>query len=160
MSWRANRRLCLFTAFKPASGAAGFQVSNVSVLDLTAVLGSMSVFERTSMSAVRHKSIRLTGYLEHLLRTNFLRGCSDESGAGSSTPFEIVTPASPAERGAQLSLRIRPDLLDTISTELDRAYIIVDVRKPDIMRVTPMPLYNTYADAWYFVSVFTRALKC
>lgn len=127
-------------------------------MDLTAVLASLSVFEKTSMSALRQKSIKITGYLDYLLRTSF-PSKPGNSAKESSGPFAMITPSAAAERGAQLSLKIRPDLEETIKSEMEKAHIIVDVRRGSIMRVAPSPLYNTYTEVWYFVDVLKKALK-
>ena len=85
------------------------------------------------MEALRAKSVQLTGYLEHLI--------------DALVPdVEILTPREPAARGAQLSLRLvdAPRRL----AALEAAEVVADFREPDIIRVAPVPLYNTFHDAW------------
>lgn len=137
--------------FVPQPGAAGYQLSNPSVLDMNAVVASLELFNRTTMADIRKRSLALTGYLEHLLLTYPVDSSSPER------PFTIITPTNPAERGAQLSLRLKPGLLDTVLQSLEEHAIVVDERKPDVIRVAPAPLYNTYVEVWEFCQVFLNA---
>lgn len=135
--------------FVPRPGAAGYQLSNPSALDLSAVVASLQIFNETSMKDLRQRSIRLTNYLEQLL-DNLLR-----KAPGS---FEIITPRTPQDRGAQISIRLAPGLLDQVLESLEAEGVIVDERKPDVIRVAPAPLYNTFVDVWQFCQVFEGAL--
>ena len=136
--------------FVPQPGAAGYQLSNPSVLDMNAVVASLELFSRTTMADIRKKSLALTGYLEHLLLTYPIDSLEER-------PFSIITPSNPAERGAQLSLRLKPGFLDSALQSLEEHAIVVDERKPDVIRVAPAPLYNTYVDVWEFCQVFLNA---
>ncbi|CAG8375046.1 unnamed protein product [Penicillium salamii] len=139
--------------FTPQTGAAGFQLSNPSVLDITAVVASLEIFNRATMKEIRQKSVNITGYLEHLL----LKYPLDASAADK--PFTLITPSNPAERGAQLSIRLQPGLLDRILHTLEEIGVVIDERKPDVIRVAPAPLYNTYAEVWEFCQIFLEACK-
>ncbi|PQE28699.1 putative Kynureninase protein [Rutstroemia sp. NJR-2017a WRK4] len=135
--------------FRPSPGASGYQVSNPSVVDLTSLCAALSIFNQTSMSEIRRKSLHLTAYLEHLLLSS------------KSSAFQIITPSDPAARGTQLSVLLKPGRLETLSDMLEEAGIVADKRKPDVIRVAPVPLYNTYEDVWRFVQIFEQALeKC
>lgn len=138
--------------FVPIQGAAGFQVGNPSALALTAVIASLEIFALTSMTAVRAKSVALTGYLEELLLHPPSPYVFDED-----PPYKLITPQDSAERGAQLSVLLRPGLLDGVMKTLEDASVIVDERKPDVIRVAPAPLYNTFEEVWQFVNIFTVA---
>lgn len=105
------------------------------------------------MAEIRRKSLNLTGYLEHLLLTYPLDALTERK------LFKIMTPANPAERGAQLSLQLAPGLLDSVLRSLEENGVIVDERKPDVIRVAPAPLYNTYTEVWEFCQIFLRACK-
>ena len=137
----------------PIPGAAGFQVGNPSALALTAVIASLEVFTLASMSSIREKSVRLTGYLEELLLHPPL---SSDLHQGN-LPYKIITPSDPAQRGAQLSVLLQPGLLDGVMKGLEDAGVIVDERKPDVIRVAPVPLYNSFEEVWDFVVIFTKA---
>jgi kynureninase len=132
--------------FEPIPSAAGFQLSNPSVADTTALRASLNVFKMTSMATLRKKSLQLTGQLEELL---------DKSDATEF--FTIITPRRTAERGAQLSIRLKPGLLESVLERLEEAGVVIDERKPDVIRVAPAPLYNNAADVETFVKVFGDA---
>lgn len=128
-------------------------MSNPSVLDLNAVAASLEIFNRTSMTELRKKSLEITGYLEHLLLKYPLDAAPEEK------PFTIITPSNPEERGAQLSLRLKPGLLDSVLAALEENGVVVDERKPDVIRVAPAPLYNTYTEVWEFCQIFLQACR-
>jgi kynureninase len=140
-------RFKMDNTFQPMPGAAGYQISNTSALDCAPVMASLAVFNKTSITEIRKKSLLLTGYLEHLLLTTF-----------SGDDFKIITPADPKQRGAQLSIRLVPGLLDTVMEVLDKESAVTDERKPDVVRVAPAPLYSSFVDVWLFVEVFRRAM--
>jgi kynureninase len=124
-------------------------VSNPSAVDLASLCGSLSVFNQTSMADIRKKSVTLTAYLEHLLL----------SGSEVKKAFRIITPSDPEARGTQLSVLLQPGRMEILSDLLEDAGIVVDKRKPDVIRVAPVPLYNTYEEVWKFVQIFHRALE-
>jgi kynureninase len=136
--------------FVPRPGAGGYQLSNPSALDLSAVVASLQIFNETSMEALRERSIRLTAYLEELLDTVSKR---------LPGKFEIITPRNRHERGAQLSIRLAPGLLDGVLEHLQQEGVIIDERKPDVIRVAPTPLYNSHADNLRFCEVLQAALS-
>ncbi|RMJ21077.1 hypothetical protein PHISP_08056 [Aspergillus sp. HF37] len=141
-------RFLMNNVFLPQPGAAGYQLSNPSALDMNAVIASLELFNRTSMADIRKKSLQLTGYLEQLLLSWPLDSLSKEE------LFTIITPTDPKDRGAQLSVRLRPGLLDSVLESLEENAVIIDERKPDVIRVAPAPLYNTYAEVWEFCRIF------
>ena len=136
--------------FVPRPGAAGWQLSNPSALDCAAVVSSLQIFNEAGMDAIRAKSLKLTGYLESLL--------DGLVNADGGKDFEIITPRRPEERGAQLSIKLRDGLLDSVLEYLDERGVIVDERKPNVIRVAPAPLYNTFGEVWEFVRVFGEVL--
>lgn len=147
--WWASKkssRFAMTNQFEPIEGAAGFQLSNPSVADMTAVRASLNVFKKTSMGEVRRRSLKLTGALEEALLRSEASAC-----------YRIITPRDPAERGAQLSVQLSPGLLDAVLQGLEEEGVVVDERKPDVIRVAPAPLYNTLEDVEAFVRVFEKA---
>jgi len=154
--WGSDKgsRFQMSNQFVPIPGAAGWQVSNPSALDSSAVLASLAVFDKTSMADLREKSGRITGYLKSLLHPYL----TNDELEDWQKQFSIITPHNPAERGAQLSLLLKPGLLETVMEVLEEEGVVVDERRPDVIRVAPAPLYNTYYDAWQFVQVFKKAL--
>ena len=140
--------------FVPIPGAQGFQVGNPSALAISSLIASLEVFQLTSMTALRRKSILLTQFLEGLLLdSTFSRKL------GTPLPYSLITPTSPQERGAQLSIRLQAGLLAPVLELLERECVIIDERKPDVVRVAPAPLYNSFADVWNFVDIFTAACQ-
>ena len=101
------------------------------------------------MTSLRTKSVHLTGYMEHLLLSAF---------PGADAPFKIITPGDPQQRGAQLSLLFREGLMLPVFASLEAEGVVVDERKPDVIRVAPVPLYNSYEDCWRFVDALKRAV--
>lgn len=131
--------------FHAMPGAEGWQISNPSILSMAALRASMDIFDETGMDRLRAKSLELTAYLESLL---------DHT---SSAGFEIVTPRDPNRRGAQLSLRIKSGKRAICDRLIDEG-VLCDWREPDILRVAPAPLYNSYRDVNQFVNRFVAAL--
>lgn len=152
--WGGDRstRFQMGNKFVPIPGAAGFQLGNPSALALTAVLASLEVFSLTSMTAIRAKSIKMTGYLADLL-VHF------RDHHSFANAFKIITPLDAAQRGAQLSLRLEPGLLEGVLKVLEEKGVIIDERKPDVIRVAPAPLYNGFAEVWDFVQIFQTACQ-
>lgn len=152
--WWGNDKASRFQMtqdFVPRPGAAGFQLSNPSALDLAAVVASLELFNKAGMSKLRQKSLRTTQFLQDLLTAKSL--------VGLNPPYTIITSTNPEERGAQLSVRLNPGLLETVLHELEANGVIIDERKPDVIRVAPAPLYNSFQDVCSFCEVFARALK-
>lgn len=143
-------RFAMTNEFVPIPGAGGFQLSNPSALDMSAVLASLSVFEMTDMAALRKKSLQLTAYLEQLLDAAV-------DTFGVEKPWEMITPRHPAQRGVQLSVLLKPGLLDGVMAHLEQEGIVLDERKPDVIRIAPAPLYNTWEDAWTVVEALKDA---
>jgi kynureninase len=149
--WGSDKssRFAMDNLFTPIAGAGGWQLSNPSVADMTALRASLDIFNKTSMADLRKKSVALTGYLEKLLLASTdIKDC-----------FSIITPSDPEQRGAQLSVRLSPGLLDNVMHVLEEKGVVVDERRPDVIRVAPAPLYNSWSDVLRFVQVFTEACK-
>jgi kynureninase len=140
--------------FVPTPGAQGFQLSNPSIVDLTVLSASLSVFNKTSMHALRSKALLLTGYAEQLLGQIAERTQSSDG----EYPFQIITPTDPRQRGTQLSVLLKEGLLEGVSAALEDAGIICDKRKPGCIRVAPVPLYNTFSDVWRFMQTLEKAV--
>ena len=129
--------------FVPMAGAEGWQLSNPPVLGLAPLHASLDIFDEAGMPALREKSLKLTGYLEHLLKEKL------------TEHIDILTTADPAQRGCQLSLRLHKgrDAARRVFEGLEEAGVTADWREPDVIRVAPVPLYNTYTDVFRFVEI-------
>ena len=131
--------------FVPTPGADGWQLSNPPVLGLAPLRASLDLFDRAGMPALRAKSLQLTGYLEGLIREHL------------ADTLQILTPVEPGQRGCQLSLRVvggRERGRDLFQHLADVG-VLGDWREPDVIRISPAPLYNTHAD----VLRFARAVQ-
>ncbi len=139
-------RMQLNEDFVPREGADGWQISNPPIFSLAPVKASYDIFDEVGMDSLREKSMRLTGYLEFLL---------DQF---RSPRFEMITPLDSAHRGSQLSLLVRDggrDLLNALHSQ----GIVCDFREPNILRMAPVPLYNSFHDVWRCSSVFAELIN-
>jgi len=130
--------------FDPIPGAEGWQLSNPPILSLAAIRASLDIFEEVGMKKLNEKSRQLTGYLEFLL---------DEI---QNQNIRIITPRDPAQRGCQLSIQVKnadKSLFDNITEK----GVIADWREPDVIRVAPVPLYNSYRDVFRFVEILKES---
>ncbi|NIM02455.1 MAG: kynureninase, partial [Acidobacteria bacterium] len=127
-------RMHLEETFVPVPSADSWQLSNPSVLGLAPLRASLELFEAAGMEALRAKSERLTAYLEAWV---------EHAAEG----IEILTPRDPHERGAQLSLAVREDS-ERVLGRLQKAGLVADYRRPDVIRVAPAPMYNSFHDVW------------
>lgn len=136
--WGQNKetRFLMEPEFTPITGAEGWQISNPPVFSMASLMASMEIIDLAGMHAMREKSERLTGYLEFLL-------------AEFTPEVEILTPGNASERGCQLSISI-PKNGREIFNALRASGYIVDWREPQVIRVAPKPLYNTFAEVWDF----------
>jgi kynureninase len=127
--------------FVPTPGADGWQLSNPPILALAPLRVSLEIFQRAGMTALREKSEKITGYLEALIRER-LEGT-----------LQIVTPAESERRGCQLSLRVINGRAQgrALFEHLMAQGIVGDWREPDVIRISPTPLYNRYSDVFGFV---------
>jgi kynureninase len=126
--------------FVPAAGADGWQLSNPPILAMAPLRASLELFDRAGMPTLRAKSASLTGYLEALI---------DERLADV---LDVVTPRDPARRGCQLSLRVRGgrDQGRALFDHLAARGVLGDWREPDVIRISPAPLYNSHTDVLRF----------
>lgn len=154
-------RFDMSNVFIPAPGAAGYQASNPSAIDLASLSGALSVFEKTSMSQLRSKSLVMTAYAEYLLDEIFSKFTSDINGGGTKIPpFRIITPRDPLQRGAQLSVLLRDEgLVDSVANVWVKYGVVCDTRKPNVIRVAPVPMYTRFEDVWRFMQLFVEALS-
>ncbi|MEY4329512.1 MAG: kynureninase, partial [Bacteroidota bacterium] len=118
--------------------AEAWQLSNAPVLMMAAHKASLDLFAQTSMQALREKSLRLTGYLEFVLNT---------VAEMTIQEMELITPKDPAQRGCQISMRLKGRNKKVV-TDLAAAGVIVDWREPDTIRLAPVPLYNSFEDVY------------
>uniref|UniRef100_H3DIG4 Kynureninase n=1 Tax=Tetraodon nigroviridis TaxID=99883 RepID=H3DIG4_TETNG len=134
------------------SGVNGFRLSNQPVLLLCPLQASLEVFSRTSMKELRRKSLLLTGYLEYLIRHHY-----GDAAPARRPHVRILTPSEPEQRGCQLSLRFSISVR-AVFQELEKRGVACDLREPQVLRVAPVPLYNSFRDVHRFVDTLDLAL--
>jgi kynureninase len=142
--WWGNNESTRFKmqkGFIPQQGAAGWQMSNAQVLSMAAHRASLAIFDEVGMDKLIAKSKLLTGYLEFLLLN------------GKRKDFKIITPEDVAQRGCQLSIVMNENGKKTFDA-LTQNGVIADWREPDVIRVAPVPLYNTFEDVYRFAEIF------
>ncbi|HMT08740.1 MAG TPA: kynureninase [Pyrinomonadaceae bacterium] len=141
--WGNNKqtRFLMGPDFDCLAGAEGWQLSNPPILQMAALRASLEIFDEATMPALRAKSLKLTAYLESRLK--------DIGG------IQIITPTDPAQRGCQLSIRVGgKGLHDRLSAR----GVFVDWREPDVIRVAPVPLYNSFEDVHRFAIILKECL--
>ncbi len=124
-------------------GAEGWQVSNPPIFSMAPLHSSLELFDKAGIGALRERSIRLTGYLEQRI------------DAIGSSHYEIITPREAHRRGAQISIRVLGDAR-ALQTSLGEAGIVTDFRPPDVVRIAPTPLYNTFEEIHRFAEVLQQ----
>ena len=142
-------RFDMKSGFQPMPGAEGWQLSNVPILGMAAMKASIDMFAEVGMEALREKSLKLTGYLEYTID----RLAEEFPEAAIS----FITPRDPSQRGSQISFNVggrERQLFDDLIAE----GVIADFREPCIIRIAPVPLYNSFEDVFTFGRVMRRLL--
>lgn len=144
-----QERFLMKPGFKPMAGADGWQLSNAQVLAMAAHLASLEIFDEVGMERLRAKSLKLTGYLLSLL---------DEFEQKYGQKFTVLTPRNEVDRGCQVSILTGEDgrqLFDFLSDH----GVITDWREPNVIRLAPVPLYNTFEDVKVFMDLVEQFYK-
>lgn len=128
--------------FNPIQSAEGWQLSNPPILSLAAIRASLSIFDEVGMEKLVSKSKELTNYLLYLLNTI------------DTKRIEIITPK---ERGCQLSIRVKNGN-KTLFDNITEKGVIADWREPDVIRIAPVPLYNSFSDVFQFYTILKEVI--
>jgi kynureninase len=149
--WGHNKaeRFLYDPRFDPISGAQGWQISNPPIMSTAPLLASLEIFQRAGMPALRAKSIALTGFMQKLIEEHLPK------------QVEIITPEPPEQRGCQLSVRLARPAPEAKRCQeaLTAAGVIGDWREPDVLRLAPIPLYNSFADVLAAIDILAQALR-
>ena len=150
LGWWGNDEATRFEmapVFRPAAGAERWQMSTPPILSLAPVLASLELFQEAGMTALVAKSRQLTGYLAWLIEQRF------DGAIGTITPGHA--------RGAQLSLVVRTAAIDAraLFEALCERNVTGDWREPNVIRVAPAPLYNSFGDVYEFVERLGEGLE-
>ncbi len=151
--WGHNKekRFLMESGFQPMSGAEGWQLSNAPVLGMAAHLASVDIFTQAGMEVIGAKRDLMTAYLE------FVIDSISERNKDKCT-FELITPRDKKQRGAQLSIMAHGQgkaLFDALSD----LGVVADWREPNVIRVAPAPLYNSFEDCWWFGHLLEKAIQ-
>ena len=146
--WGQNKsnRFEMLHDFEPIAGAEGWQLSNPPIFQMAALMASMELFEKISEKRRLQKSRLLTAYLEFLLQQL------------PQERFRQITPSSPSERGAQLSLQIPHGAKEVLEKLAEKA-VICDFREPDVLRAAPVAFYTRFEELFQFVEILKGVLK-
>lgn len=142
--WGHNKqsRFDMVNSFDSLSGAEGWQCSNPSILPLASLRASMELFHSTGIKSLREKSKKLSAYLSYKLK---------------KIPIEIITPISENEKGCQLSIKLNKNGRD-IFNKLTQKGVVADWREPDVIRIAPVPFYNTFHEVWEFTHLLKEIM--
>ena len=144
-------RFLMEPGFKPMYGADGWQLSNAPILGMAAHLASLDIFEEAGMDRIGEKRDVLTAYLEFVIDHISERNKDRAS-------FELITPRDKKKRGAQLSIQAKGQG-KALFDELTRLGVIADWREPNVIRIAPAPLYNSFEDCYWFGERLEKAIQ-
>ncbi len=136
-------KMHLIPEFVPQRGAEGWQLSNPPILAMAPLRASLEIFDEATMPALRAKSLTLSGYLRFLLDRK------------PSTLWTVITPREDDARGAQLSIMVQDHPRERFKA-LEAEGVVCDFREPNVIRIAPTPLYNTFHECWRFAEILSR----
>lgn len=134
--------------FVPAPTADAWSLSNPPIMALTPVRVSLELFDKVGMGALRAKSEQMAVYLRGLV----------EGAPGAGERIHFITPKEPSARGCQLSIAVKAGEPRALHKALSAAGVVSDFREPNVVRVAPVPLYNSYHDCWRFANALRAAM--
>jgi kynureninase len=127
--------------FKPMATAEGWQLSNAPILSMAAHKASLDIFEQAGMEQLAGKGRRLSDYLLFII--------DDINSGQRDKTIEVITPRNERERGCQVSM-LMLEKGKKVFDQLMKQGVIADWREPNVIRVAPVPLYNSFEDVWKF----------
>ncbi len=140
-----NTRFSMRDSFDPIPGVESWQLSNPPILSMASVWASLKVFDEAGIKRLREKSIKLTGYLEFLIDSL------------AHPAISVLTPREQHQRGCQLSIKVS-NSGHQLFQQLSDGGVIADWREPDVIRVAPVPLYNTFEEVYQFVEILKQTI--
>ena len=148
--WGHNKddRFKMPDKFSPIPTAESWQLSNAPVISMAAHLASLEIFEKAGMDRLRYKSISLTNYLEFIV---------NEISKQNNNCLEIITPKDSNYRGCQLSI-VAHGSNKILFDQLSENGVVADWREPNVIRIAPVPLYNSYEDVYRFGEILKKSL--
>lgn len=152
--WWGNNpetRFQMLHDFDPVASADAWQLSNAPILPMAALRASMEIFDKAGMDALTKKSLMLTGFLQFVIQ-DILEKKNNQS------LIDIITPFDKQQQGCQLSLIIKQNGKKVFDI-LTESGVIADWREPDVLRIAPVPLYNSFEDVYNFGEELEKAIK-
>lgn len=134
--------------FIPKEGADGWQLSNAPIMSMACHRAALDLFEEAGMDKLIAKSKMLTDYLEFVIDDVLQKN-------NKQNLIEMITPLDSKQRGCQLSLRVVKNGKKIHKALTDNG-VIADWREPDVIRVAPVPMYNTFEDAYRFGEILSQ----
>lgn len=149
--WGHNKedRFKMPDTFVPIPSAEAWQLSNAPVFSMVPLLASLAHFDEVGIEKLRHKSLSLTAYLQLVI---------EEASAKSGQAIRMITPTEAHRRGSQISIAV-PGKGRAVFEQLTKAGVIADWREPDVIRLAPVPMYNSYEDVYRFGQLLETYLK-
>jgi kynureninase len=148
--YKKETRFKMEKGFEPIPTAEGWQLSNAPVLSMAAHKAALDVFEEAGMDKLQEKRKLLSGYLHFVL--------NEINSKQQQKVLEIITPSKEEERGCQVSILMLKGGKE-IFNELTNQGVIADWREPNVIRVAPVPLYNSFEEVWKFGNIIETILK-
>ena len=144
--WGQNKeiRFNMGSYFDGIKTAEGWQLSNAPIFGMTPLKASMEIFDQFGMPAIRSKGIKISSFLIYLIEKNI-------------PEVSIITPKNFQKRGCQLSLTVKDG--KRIFTRVSEQGVVCDWREPNVIRVAPHPLYNSYLEVYDFVKILKNAIN-
>ena len=147
--YNKEKRFKMEPGFDPIPGAEGWQLSNAPIFAMAPHLASLKMFEEAGMDKLRAKSLKMTSFLEEVI---------NHAAANNNAEIELITPSNPESRGAQLSILVH-GYGKALFYDLQKNGVFSDWREPNVIRIAPVPLYNSFYDCYKFGELLNEALK-
>lgn len=148
--WYGNRletRFDMAPIIDTPPTAEAWVLSTSPILAIAPIRASLEIFDSVGMPALRKRSLQLSDYLLSLL-----------DDLATRAPLAIVTPREATRRGSQISIRIDTDVAQFAKRMDENWGVIPDDRKPNIIRMAPIPLYTSFHDCWRGADAVSREL--
>ncbi len=148
--WWTNKpetRFVMNPVVDPLETADAWAVSHPPVLIMAPALSALEVFTNVGMPALRARSLQLTEYMRELI-----------TALDTQNRVHVITPSESARHGAQLSIRVPVEPVSLIERMYEKHGVLGDARHPDIIRLAPAPMYNTFHDVWRAIAALFAEL--
>lgn len=148
--YKKETRFKMEKGFEAIPTAEGWQLSNAPILSMAAHKAALDIFDEAGIDRLHEKRRLLAGYLHYIL--------NDINNNQTEKIIEIITPVNENERGCQVSMLMQKRGRE-IFDELTKQGVIADWREPNVIRVAPVPSYNSFEDVWRFGNIIESILK-